>query len=109
MAVTMAFNQSNLGSKVTTRTTSWLDLCMRAWGSEWNAPDHDIYVFSSGRKYDSTDKGLTGIYGVVGDDVILLDGTRYPDMRDGLFVQAGDPNGALSNGLGDYREITRDE
>jgi hypothetical protein len=35
---------------------------MRAWGAEYNAPDHGSYEFSQGRKFDSTDKGETGIY-----------------------------------------------
>lgn len=54
---------NNLGYKVTTRTYSWNDLVQRAWGSEFNAPDHGIYEFSGGRKFDSTDKGSTGFYG----------------------------------------------
>ena len=51
-----------LGFKVTSRTTSWMDLCVRAWGSEWAAPDHGIYEFSNGRKFDSTDSYSSGIY-----------------------------------------------
>lgn len=56
---------NNLGGRVSTRNFNWLDLARRAWGAEFNAPDHGIYEFSNGRKYDSTDKGLTGIYGVL--------------------------------------------
>jgi hypothetical protein len=57
---------NNLGSKVTSRDINWADLVHRAWGSEFNAPDHGIYEWSNGRKYDSTDKGTTGLYGVNG-------------------------------------------
>lgn len=57
-----ALNQNNLGAPVTTRNISWLDLVMRAWGTEFRAPDHGVYEFSGGRKYDSTDLDDTGIY-----------------------------------------------
>jgi len=55
-------NLNNLGYKVSTRETNILDLAMRAWGSEFNAPDHGVYEFSNNRKFDSTDRGQTGIY-----------------------------------------------
>jgi hypothetical protein len=55
-------NLNNLGHKVTTRETNILDLAMRAWGSEFNAPDPGLYVFGYDRKFDSTDRGQTGIY-----------------------------------------------
>jgi hypothetical protein len=78
---------SRLGSKVSTRTISWLDQCVRAWGGEFNAPDHNIYVFSNGRGFDSTDRGQTGIYGAganaSGVNLLVLDtpsGNQYPDM-----------------------------
>lgn len=58
-----AVNINNLGSKVVTRSMSWMDQVIRAWGSEWAAPDHGIYQFSNGRKFDSTDRGSTGFYG----------------------------------------------
>jgi hypothetical protein len=70
---------TNLGHKVTSRDLNWLDLCTRAWGAEFNAPDHGVYEFSNGRKYDSTDKNLTGIYGVQ-IDIMLEADTNYPDM-----------------------------
>jgi hypothetical protein len=54
----------NLGHKVTTRDINWIDLVQRAWGSEFNAPDHGLYEWSNGRKFDSTDRGKTGLYGV---------------------------------------------
>ena len=53
---------SNLGNPVTTRSISWLDLVTRAWGSEWRAPDHDIYKFANGRGFDSTDQTTNGFY-----------------------------------------------
>lgn len=98
---------SDLGSKVTSRTISWMDMAIRAWGSEFNAPDHNIYRFSNGRGFDSSDRGLTGIYGVQGDNVLLISGSQYPDMRDGLLQGFGPgPAGAYDNGFGDYPEIS---
>lgn len=79
---------SNLGDKVTTRTTSWLDLAQRAWGSEFHAPDHGIYEFSNGRKFDSTDMSLNGIYGVEVYDY-LMQADNYPDMRTAITGEDG--------------------
>jgi hypothetical protein len=53
---------SNLGAPVVTRTISWRDLAERTWGADFRAPDHGVYQFSSGRKFDSTDLDSTGIY-----------------------------------------------
>ncbi len=50
------------GQPVTTRTTNWRDLAVRAWGDEWAAPDHNTYQFSNNRGFDSTDQGSTGFY-----------------------------------------------
>ena len=58
-----AWNIDNLGANVVTRQFSWQDLCQRAWGTEWSAPDHQIYVFSNGAARDSTDMTTDGIYG----------------------------------------------
>ena len=80
-------NPANLGHKVSTRELNWADLCHRAWGSEFFAPDHAVYTFSNGRQYDSTDKGLTGIYGVVATDPLEFDShsaNRYRDMDSSL-------------------------
>jgi hypothetical protein len=55
-------NPNNLGYKVAVRTISWRDLCIRAWGTEFFAPDHGIYEFSGGRKFDSTDMSNKGLY-----------------------------------------------
>jgi hypothetical protein len=51
-----------LGRQVTSRNFSLLEMVERAWGSEWSAPDHGVYQFSGGRRFDSTDYGTTGIY-----------------------------------------------
>ena len=80
-----ALNPKDLGKKVTTRDFNWLDLCMRAWGADFNAPDHDIYQMSNGRRFDSTDKYLTGVYGVPVFDVITQD-NNYMDMQPGLAM-----------------------
>lgn len=79
----------NLGSPVSARTTSWLDLCIRAWGSEFQAPDHDVYNWSNGRHFDSTDRGLTGVYGVFAPQFLIIDGEQYPDMRDTISINIG--------------------
>lgn len=57
-------DSTNLGRRVVAREFNWLDLVMKSWGSEFNAPDHGTYEFSNGRKYDSTDRGSAGIYGI---------------------------------------------
>lgn len=49
-------------SRVTTGTINWQQLVERAWGSEYSAPDHNVYEFGNGRGFDSTDRGRTGIY-----------------------------------------------
>jgi len=75
-------NFDNLGGNVSTTTQSWEAMVQKAWGSEFHAPDHGAYVFT-GRKFDSTDKGRTGIYGVeVADGIAVLgtDSYQYPDM-----------------------------
>jgi hypothetical protein len=52
-----------LGYNVTTRTFSLVEMVARAWGSNFRAPDHNIYNFNQGtRHFDSTDMGTTGIY-----------------------------------------------
>jgi len=53
---------ASLGLPVTSRTFSWNEMCRRAWGSEFSAPDHRVYQFSNGRGFDSTDRGVTGFY-----------------------------------------------
>jgi hypothetical protein len=53
----------SLGLPVTTRQFSLLEMVSRAWGSEFQAPDHGVYRFNNGaRWFDSTDQGTTGIY-----------------------------------------------
>jgi hypothetical protein len=102
----MAVDPNNLGGKVTTRSSSWADLCHRAWGSEWGQPDRNIYKFSGGNNKDSTDNGTTGIYGVPGNTLLLVDGLPYPDMRDGLVMSIGQVNGAADSGEGSYQELS---
>lgn len=60
----MAFPPLNpaLGRQVTSRQFSLLEMVERAWGPAFRAPDHGIYEFSDGRRFDSTDMGTTGIY-----------------------------------------------
>lgn len=105
----MSINPKNLGNRVTTRTVSWESMVVKAWGGEWAAPDHGIYEFSNKRRFDSTDRGITGIYGIEGDHVLLLDGTQYPDMRDSLIIATGaGPTGAGNNGFGSAQELSQD-
>lgn len=52
----------SLGKQVTSRQFSLLDMVERSWGPQFRAPDHGIYEFSNGRRFDSTDMGTTGIY-----------------------------------------------
>lgn len=52
----------NLGYPVTTRQYSWDNMARQAWGTEFAAPDHNIYNFTGGRSFDSSDLGTTGIY-----------------------------------------------
>ena len=86
----MATNLGNLGYKVSSRQLNWLQMVERAWGSEFNAPDHGIYEWSNGRKFDSTDKGTTGIYN---DDFsldLLQENPQYPDMAGALLLLEND-------------------
>ena len=53
---------SNLGNPVTSTEISWRELAVRAWGSEWSAPDRGAYQFSNGREFDSTDQTTNGFY-----------------------------------------------
>jgi hypothetical protein len=52
----------DLGRPVSSRQFSWKEMVIRQWGSEYQAPDHGVYQFSNGRRFDSTDLGITGIY-----------------------------------------------
>ena len=80
MTVTAAVNQSNLGNKVVSRDISWQELAINAWGSEYRAPDHNMYVFSNMRGFDSTDLNAGGVYGVTDVNYLMLEDSRYPDM-----------------------------
>lgn len=57
----MALN-AKLGFPVSTRAFSLLEMVAREWGPQFRSPDHQIYNFSYGRSFDSTDLGSTGIY-----------------------------------------------
>lgn len=50
------------GKPVTSRTFSWKEMVIRQWGAEYSAPDRDVYKFSGGRGFASTDTYTTGIY-----------------------------------------------
>lgn len=56
----MALNPK-LGYPVSTRTFSLLEMVSREWGPQFRSPDHRVYRFT-GRDFDSTDLGSTGIY-----------------------------------------------
>lgn len=71
---------SNLGNSVSTRTISWNDLVQRSWGSEFRAPDHDVYKFSNGRGFDSTDQSKSGVYGITDKNYLMVSDGRYTDM-----------------------------
>jgi hypothetical protein len=111
-----AVDPTNLGRRVVTRDTNWLDLCQRAWGPEFTAPDHGIYQFSNGARKDSTDKYLTGLYGVEVLDGLMVD-DDYPDMRtvlnasESFYVEIAIDSGnrgtaTLINNLGDTIQVT---
>lgn len=56
-----AINQNNLGYLVSTQTIDYRQMVILEWGPEWNMNDI-AYEWSSGRKFDSTDKYTSGIY-----------------------------------------------
>lgn len=78
-------DQSAINVKVSTTDYLYGERVKYAWGAEYAAPDHDVYVTKFGRGFDSTDRGRTGIYGV---DVPLGLGaeSNYPDMDSNLQV-----------------------
>ena len=78
-----------INSKVTTRTISILDMVQRSWGAEFLAPDHAAYTFGWGRQFDSTDRGLTGLYGVEVSPPLEAE-NPYPDMDATLETSQGD-------------------
>lgn len=51
----------SLGYAVSVRTYSLDAMVRQAWGGEFGAPDHGVYVFGD-RKFDSTDRSESGIY-----------------------------------------------
>lgn len=50
-----------LGYPVTTRIINFNQLVRKIWGKEFNKSDV-AYEFSNGRKFESSDRGTTGIY-----------------------------------------------
>lgn len=91
----MAALLNNLGYKVTTRKLDWAEMVRRSWGTEFSAPDHGIYEFSNGRRFDSTDRSTHGFYGVHAYNFLMVSNPQYPDMAptshvlqdDGTFVR----------------------
>jgi hypothetical protein len=86
-------NLTNLGHRVSTRQLNWQQLVEQAWGAEFTAPDHGAYEWSNGRKFDSTDRGLTGLYGVDVTPPWEFDEynmPRVPDMDTTLMVSDQD-------------------
>jgi len=67
-------------------------MAQRAWGSEFKAPDHATYVFSGGRKFDSTDTGSTGIYagGADNGQLLAVNGRSADMFYGGLLADNGD-------------------
>ena len=78
-----------LGKRVVTREVNWLPLVQRAWGSEFTAPDHGVYEFSNGRRFDSTDRTRSGVYGIDVPPELWVD-EHYPDMRTPLTTDPED-------------------
>jgi len=50
------------GYPVTWRSFSLLEMVTREWGGQWSQPDHGVYEWSNGRRFDSTDLYTTGFY-----------------------------------------------
>lgn len=76
-------------SRVATSTLNWQQMVERAWGSEYAAPDHNVYEFGDARGFDSTDRGRTGLYGVQVTPPFEFDEAnmpRVPDMDTTLMV-----------------------
>jgi len=76
-------------SRVTTGTVNWQQLVERAWGSEYAAPDHNVYEFGNSRGFDSTDRTRSGLYGVQVTPPLEFDEAnmpRVPDMDTTLMV-----------------------
>lgn len=84
-------NLQAINNPVTSRDLSWQDRVQKAWGSEYNVPDHNIYLMGFHRGFDSTDKGHTGIYGGVAPAYIVPVTDPYTDtFRGYLLTEGGD-------------------
>jgi hypothetical protein len=69
-------------------------MVIRQWGSQYQAPDHNIYQFSNGRGFDSTDMYTTGIYGrgvfnLVSDETPGDGEGNALQGEDGRYISAG--------------------
>jgi len=87
----MATNLNNLGFKVTTRDVTILELAEQAWGAEFRAPDHGIYEWNNGRKFDSTDRGTSGLYNKLASGFLYLQSSQWyaPDLPAYLLQENG--------------------
>lgn len=73
-------------SRPTTRVINWLDEVRRSWGEEWNVPE-TCYQFTGGRKFKSTDRSQSGVYGVPVFGGLLVEPVPGPlDMHMGTLL-----------------------
>lgn len=85
----MATLFNNLGYKVHTQNIDWGAQVRKSWGTEWAAPDHGVYEFSNGRRFDSTDRGTTGVYNPYNNLGLIINSAQYPDMVSMLLAETG--------------------
>lgn len=87
-------NPNNTGYKVTFRNYSLEEMVAREWGSSFAAPDHGVYAWSNGRKFDSTDLGFTGIYGprTPGNIPIVIPGNDLITESGAYLITEGGDN-----------------
>jgi len=68
------------GYPVTYRQYDWRTQVVRAFGPEFYRPD-TAYRFNNGRRFDDSDKGTTGVYGIeVVSRILLEPDLTGPDM-----------------------------
>jgi hypothetical protein len=93
MATSISATTRQITSRVSTGTVNWQQLVERAWGSEYAAPDHNVYEFGNARGFDSTDRSRSGLYGVQVTPPFEFDEAnmpRVPDMDTTLMVSDQD-------------------
>jgi len=93
MATSISATTRQITSRVSTGTVNWQQLVERAWGSEYAAPDHNVYEFGNSRGFDSTDRSRSGLYGVQVTPPFEFDEAnmpRVPDMDTTLMVSDQD-------------------